>query len=37
MRLRVTGYYQGDYMHMLGNNGLIMNYMKYDVKRESNV
>ena len=23
------------YMHMLGNNGLIMNYMEYGVKRES--
>ena len=37
MRLRVTGYYQGESMHMLGTNGLIMNYMKYGVKRESNV
>ena len=35
MRLRVTGYYQGEYMCMLGNNGLIMNYMEYGVKRES--
>ena len=25
IRLRVTGYYQGDYMYMLGYNGLIMN------------
>ena len=37
MRLRVTGYYQGEYMYMLGNNGLIMNYMEYGVKRESKV
>ena len=33
-RLRVTGYYQGDYMYMLGNNSFIMNYMEYGVKRE---
>ena len=35
MRLRVTGYYQGEYMYMLDNKGLIMNYMEYSVKRES--
>ena len=35
MRLKVTGYYQGEYMYMLGNNGLIMNYIEYGVKRES--
>ena len=32
MRLRVTGYYQGEYIYMLGNNSLIMNYMEYGVK-----
>ena len=37
MRLRVTGYYQGEYMYMLGNNGLIMNHMEHGVKRESKV
>ena len=37
MRLLVTGYHQGKYMYMLGNNGLIMNYMEYGVKRESKV
>ena len=37
MRLRVTGYYQGEYMYMLGNSGLIMNYMEHGVKRESKV
>ena len=35
MRLKVTGYYQGEYMYMLGNNGLIMNYIECGVKRES--
>ena len=25
MRFRVTGYYQGEYMYMLGNNGLSHN------------
>ena len=29
--------YQGEYMDMLGNNSLIMNYMEYGVKRESKV
>ena len=37
MRLRITGYYQGEYMYMLGNNGLIINYMDYGVKRKSKV
>ena len=37
MRLRVTGYYQGKFMYMVGNNGLTMNYMEYGVKRESKV
>ena len=37
MRLRVTGYYQGEYMYMLDNNSLIMNYMEYSIKRESKV
>ena len=37
MRLRVTGYYQGECMYMLGNNGLIINYMDYGVKRKSKV
>ena len=36
MRLRVTGY-QGEYMYMFGNTGLIMNYMEYGFKRESKV
>ena len=35
MRLKVTGYYQGEYMYMLGNNGLIISYIEYSVKRES--
>ena len=26
MRLRVTGYFEGEYMYMLGKDGLIMNY-----------
>ena len=37
VRLRPTGYYHGEYMYMLGNNGLIMNYMVHGVKRESKV
>ena len=34
MRLRVTGYFQGEYMYMLGKEGLIMNYKKYGVNKE---
>ena len=37
MRLRATGNYQGEYMYMLGNNGLIMNYMEYGVKRNKSL
>ena len=32
MRLRVTGYFQGEYMYMLGKEGLIMNYKEYGEK-----
>ena len=31
MRLGVTGYYQGEYMCMLGGDCLIMNYKEYSV------
>ena len=37
MRFRVTGYFQDEYMYMLGNNGVIMNYMEHGVKRKSKV
>ena len=37
MRLKITDYYQDEYMYMLGNKSLIMNYMEYSVKRESKV
>ena len=37
MRLRVPGYYQGEYMYMMHNNSLVMNDMEYGVKRESKV
>ena len=33
MRLHVTGYYQGEYMYMLGEDGLIMNYKEYTVQK----
>ena len=33
MRLHVTGYYQGEYMYMLGKDGLIMNYQEYTVQK----
>ena len=34
MRLHVTGYYQGEYMYMLGKDGLIMNYKEYTVQKK---
>ena len=33
MRLHVTGYYQGEYMYVLGKDGLIMNYKEYTVQK----
>ena len=29
----MTGYYQGEYMHMLGKDGLIVNYTEYTVQK----
>ena len=37
MRLRVTCYFQGEYMYMLGKDGLIMNYKEYDVNKQKPV
>ena len=37
MRLRVTGFYQGKYLYLLSNNGLIMNYKEYRVKKNKKV
>ena len=37
MRLRVIGYFQGEYMYMLGKDGLIMNYKEYDVNKQKTV
>ena len=34
MRLRVTGYCQGEYLCSLSNEGLIMNYKDYEVKQQ---
>ena len=33
MRLRVTGYYQGEYLYSLTNDGLLMNYKEYGVNK----
>ena len=33
MRLRVTGYYQGEYLHSMSTEGLIMNYKEYGVNK----
>ena len=37
MRLCITGYFQGEYMYMLGKGGLIMNYKKYSVDKQKTV
>ena len=37
MRLRVTGYYQGEYLYTLTQDGLSMFYKEYGVKRQSNI
>ena len=33
MRLRITGYFQGEYNYMISSNGLIMNYKEYGVSK----
>ena len=33
----MTGYYQGKYMYMLGNNGLILNYKEYNVQKTKKI
>ena len=37
MGLHVTGYYQGEYMYMLGKDGLIMNYKEYNVQKTKKI
>ena len=37
MRLHVTGYYQGEYFYMLGNDGLIINYKEYTVQKTKKI
>ena len=34
MRLHVTGYFQGEYMYMLGKDGPIMNYKEYGMNKQ---
>ena len=34
LRLHITGYFQGEYMYMLGKDGLIMNYKEYSVNKQ---
>ena len=33
LRLRVTGYFQGEYYYMISSSGLIMNYKEYGVSK----
>ena len=35
MRLRVTGFYQGEYLYSMTREGLIMNYKEYKVTNKS--
>ena len=37
MRLHVTGYFQGEYIYMLGKDGFIMNYKEYGVNKQKPV
>ena len=37
MKLRVTGYYQGQYLYTLSKDGLYMFYKEYSVKKKSNI
>ena len=37
MKLRVTGYFQGEYMYMLGKDGLVMNYKEYGMNKQKPV
>ena len=37
MRLRVTGYYQGEYLYSLSNEGPIMNYKEYSVNKQKSI
>ena len=35
MRLRVTGYYQGEHLYSMTREGLIMNYKEYGVNKST--
>ena len=37
MRLRVMGYFQGEYMYMLGKDGLITNYKENGVNKQKSL
>ena len=37
MRLRVTGYFQDEYMYMLGKDGLIINYKEFGMNKQKTV
>ena len=37
MRLRVTGYFQGEYTYMVNKDGLIMNYKEFGVNKQKTV
>ena len=37
MRLRVTGYYQGEYLYTLTQDGLSKFCKEYGLKRQSNI
>ena len=37
IRLRVTGHYQSEYLYLLSNEGLIMNYKVYGVSKPNSI
>ena len=37
MMLHITGYYQGEYLYSLSNEGLIMNYKVYRVSKPNSI
>ena len=37
MRLRVTGYYQEEYLYSLSKEGLIKNYKDYSINKQKNI
>ena len=37
MKLRVTGYYQGEYLYTLSRSGLLMSYKEYGISKNKDI